>query len=101
MQAIYLRARTAGLIGMVAAAMLLWVPATQAAPAATPDEAQRAGRDATSFPQAKEDYFHDMDNGVAMSAEEVQGRNMWLSGPAAMTGSGTRSRETAWRHSTC
>ncbi|MEA3073388.1 MAG: hypothetical protein QOD29_4834, partial [Alphaproteobacteria bacterium] len=28
------------------------------------DEAQLAGRDAATFPQAKEDYFHDMDNGV-------------------------------------
>src|SRR5258708_25442225 len=78
MQAIHLRARTAGLIGIMAAAMLLWMPATQAAPAATPDEAQRAGRDASSFPQAKEDYFHDMDNGVAMLPEQIQGRNMWL-----------------------
>jgi hypothetical protein len=78
MQAIHLRARTAGLMGIVAAAMVLWAPATQAAPAATPDEAQRAGRAPASFPQAKEDYFHDMDNGVAMSPEEVQGRNMWL-----------------------
>ncbi len=79
MQAIHLRARTAGLMGIVAAAaLILWVPGTQAAPAATPDEAQRAGRAPASFPQAKEDYFHDMDNGVAMSPEEIQGRNMWL-----------------------
>ena len=77
MQAIHLRARTAGLIGIVAAAILLWVPGTQAAPA-TPDEAQRAGRAPASFPQAKEDYFHDMDNAVALSPEEIQGRNMWL-----------------------
>src|SRR5215471_552603 len=42
------------------------------------DEAQQAGRDATSFPQAKEDYFHFMDNAVPLSDEKVQGRNMWI-----------------------
>jgi hypothetical protein len=42
------------------------------------DEAQRAGREASTFPQADEDYFHDMDNGVALSPEEIKGRNMWL-----------------------
>ena len=42
------------------------------------DEAQRVGREATSFPQADEDYFHDMDNGVALSPEEIKGRNMWI-----------------------
>jgi hypothetical protein len=42
------------------------------------DEAQRAGREAASFPQASEDYFHDMDNGVALSGREVKGRNMWI-----------------------
>ncbi len=42
------------------------------------DEAQRVGREAASFPQADEDYFHDMDNGVALSPEEIKGRNMWI-----------------------
>jgi hypothetical protein len=42
------------------------------------DEAQRAGRDAASFPQADEDYFRDMDNGLALSEDEIKGRNMWL-----------------------
>jgi hypothetical protein len=42
------------------------------------DEAQRAGREAASFPQADEDYFHDMDNGVALTLEEIKGRNMWI-----------------------
>ncbi len=42
------------------------------------DEAQRAGREAASFPQADEDYFRDMDNGVALSEDEIKGRNMWL-----------------------
>ncbi|MEO6093953.1 MAG: hypothetical protein ABIT04_12880 [Novosphingobium sp.] len=30
------------------------------------------------FQQADEDYFHDMDNGVALTPSEVKGRNMWL-----------------------
>ena len=48
------------------------------------DEALAASpaRDAASFQAADEDYFHDMDqdrNGpVALSREEIQGRNTWL-----------------------
>jgi hypothetical protein len=42
------------------------------------DEAQWVGREAASFPQADEDYFHDMDNGAALSPEEIRGRNMWI-----------------------
>jgi len=42
------------------------------------DEASLAGRNGSSFPHAGEDYFHDMDGGVALSPEEVKGRNMWL-----------------------
>ena len=50
-----------------------------AAPASAPlDEAQRAGRTEACLPQAGEDFFHDMDNGVALTPDEVQGRNMWL-----------------------
>ncbi|MCW3475292.1 hypothetical protein [Limobrevibacterium gyesilva] len=42
------------------------------------DEAKVAGRDAASFPAADEDFFRDMDRGVALAADEVKGRNMWL-----------------------
>jgi hypothetical protein len=42
------------------------------------DEAKRAGRDVASFHHADEDYFHDMDGGVALTPEEIRGRNMWL-----------------------
>ena len=38
----------------------------------------RAKRTAASFPAADEDYFHDMDGAIALTKEEVQGRNMWL-----------------------
>ena len=42
------------------------------------DEALRAGRDPASFHAADEDYFHDMDGGGALSADEIKGRNNWL-----------------------
>jgi hypothetical protein len=42
------------------------------------DEARLAGRSAESFNHADEDYFHDMDNGVALTPDEIKGRNMWL-----------------------
>jgi hypothetical protein len=42
------------------------------------DEARRAGRPASSFPAADEDYFHDMDGGIALTPDEIKGRNMWL-----------------------
>jgi cytochrome c5 len=37
-----------------------------------------AGRGAESFPAADEDYFRDMDRGVALTASEVKGRNNWI-----------------------
>jgi hypothetical protein len=42
------------------------------------DEARRAHRPASSFPAADEDYFHDMDGAIALSADEIKGRNTWL-----------------------
>jgi hypothetical protein len=72
------RGRIALLMGILAVAIAAFAGRTEAQTAGPPDEAQRANRDVASFPQAKEDYFRDMDNGAAMSAEEVQGRNMWL-----------------------
>ena len=41
------------------------------------DEAMRAGLSDSHFKHAAEDYFKDMDNGVALTPAEVQGRNMW------------------------
>jgi hypothetical protein len=66
------------LSALAAASVLLFALRTEAQAAAPMDEAQQVNRDVTSFPQAKEDYFRDMDNGVPLSADEVQGRNMWL-----------------------
>jgi len=42
------------------------------------DEARRVRRAAASFPAAGEDYFHDMDGGITLAAEEVRGRNAWI-----------------------
>ncbi len=42
------------------------------------DEARRAGRTAATLPAADEDYFHDMDGAVALTREEIRGRNTWL-----------------------
>jgi hypothetical protein len=47
-------------------------------PGEVPDEARAAGRAAASFPHAAENYFRDMDNGIALTPDEVKGRNMWL-----------------------
>src|SRR5258708_17525559 len=70
--------RIALLMGVLALAAVAFTGRAQAQTAGPPDEAQQAGRTVASFPQAKEDYCRDMDNGVAMSEEEIQGRNMWL-----------------------
>jgi hypothetical protein len=45
------------------------------------DEALQGGRDASTFPAADEDYFHDMDwvpNAVPLDKAEIQGRNTWI-----------------------
>jgi hypothetical protein len=42
------------------------------------DEARQAGRPAQSFAAADEDYFQAMDGGIALTLDEVKGRNMWI-----------------------
>ena len=42
------------------------------------DEAQKAGRTVASLPQADENYFQDMDRAIALTPDEIKGRNMWL-----------------------
>jgi hypothetical protein len=42
------------------------------------DEARRANRTAASFPAAGEDYFREMDGGIALGPDEVKGRNTWI-----------------------
>lgn len=58
----------------------------QPRPGHVKDEALLAGRTAASFPAADEDYFHDMDGGIDLTAAAppsdkkalVKGRNTWL-----------------------
>jgi hypothetical protein len=42
------------------------------------DEAKAAGRTPESLIAADEDYFHDMDGGIALTQNEVRGRNNWI-----------------------
>lgn len=51
---------------------------SSAAPGTVQDEAMQVGRTAGSFPAADEDFFHDMDGGMALTPDEVKGRNMWI-----------------------
>jgi hypothetical protein len=48
------------------------------APNKVKDEAILAGADAQKFHAADEDYFRAMDDGVALTPDEVQGRNTWI-----------------------
>ncbi len=50
----------------------------QPEPGTVKDEALLAGRDAKSFPAADEDYFKAMDGAVALTSDEVKGRNNWI-----------------------
>ncbi len=67
----------AGLLLIIVLALLL-LPGSGPQPGKVRDEAMLAGRPASSFAAADEDYFKDMDNGVQLSTDEVKGRNMWL-----------------------
>src|ERR1700704_2031354 len=69
--------RAAALWPLLACAVLVACSKGQQ-PGEVLDEARLAGRDAASFPHATEDYFHDMDGGIALTPEEIEGRNMWL-----------------------
>ena len=62
----------------LALALLLAACSKGPEPGTVLDEALLAGRDGKSFTHATEDYFHDMDGAVALSPEEITGRNMWL-----------------------
>jgi hypothetical protein len=42
------------------------------------DEALSAGRQASTFPAADEDYFHDMDGGLALTPSQIAGRDTWI-----------------------
>ena len=72
-----LRSKWLWLVACVALIMLFGC-SKGAEPGHVQDEARLAGRAPASFPAADEDYFHDMDGGMALTADEVKGRNMWI-----------------------
>ncbi|HEX3457817.1 MAG TPA: hypothetical protein VHR97_07650 [Candidatus Baltobacteraceae bacterium] len=59
-------------------ALVLLLAGCWGKPGTTPDEAKSVGRSAVSFTAADEDYFHDMDGGIALSSDEIKGRDTWL-----------------------
>ena len=59
-------------------AALLALVATGCDKGPAQDEAKQAGKTVADFPEAAEDYFHDMDGGVSMTDKEIKGRNTWL-----------------------
>ena len=67
------------LVLLVLAALIGCAKLEQPQPGQVLDEARRAGRTVASFPAADEDYyFRDMDGSVALTAEEIKGRNTWI-----------------------
>jgi hypothetical protein len=66
------------LVIVAGVSLVLFLSSGRPKPGTVVDEARRAGRDAVSLAAADEDYFHEMDGGVALSAGEARGRNTWL-----------------------
>ena len=67
-------------IAVIAGGLLLLSSCTggsQPKPGTVLDEVRQANRPASSLPSADEDYFHDMDGGIALTADEIKGRNTW------------------------
>jgi hypothetical protein len=64
------------LAAVLLAVALLVFPLSQAGK--VKDEAMLAGRTAESLPAADEDYFKDMDGGIALTPDEAKGRNNWI-----------------------
>ena len=71
--------RRIGVLALAAGSVLFLAGChKQPRPGTVQDEAMRAHRDVASFPAADEDYFHGMDGGLALTPEQIKGRNMWL-----------------------
>jgi hypothetical protein len=73
----WLSGRARLLLSICLAVSSAWLAGHARAQAAI-DEAWQVGRSAQSFPAADEDYFRAMDGGIALTPDEVRGRNMWL-----------------------
>jgi hypothetical protein len=73
--------RTTGVVAsIVVCAIIVFgvIACNEPSPGKVQDEAMRAGRSASSFPAADEDYFHDMDGAPKLTADQIKGRNMWI-----------------------
>jgi hypothetical protein len=71
--------RRIGVSVLVTASVLFFAGCQkQPRPGTVQDEAMLAHRNVASFPAADEDYFHDMDGGLPLTADQIKGRNMWL-----------------------
>ena len=66
------------LVGCALAQVFIGCSAKQPAPGTVPDEPHSVNRAASSFPGADEDYFHDMDGALPLTADEIKGRNTWI-----------------------
>ena len=75
---VFLLHRLAAPIAIAAALLVTACGGRDPKPGTVRDEAMLAGRTAESFPAADEDYFHDMDGGLPLTKEQIQGRNMWM-----------------------
>src|SRR5258708_2919152 len=67
-----------GIVVLAIAGFLLYRLATRPRIGHVKDEALAAGVKAADFKIAGEDYFHDMDGGLPLSADEIKGRNTWI-----------------------
>lgn len=70
--------RSFWLCGLIPALLLTGCSSPGGIPGHVQDEALLAGRSASSFPAADEDYFHDMDGAIPLTADEIKGRDMWI-----------------------
>jgi hypothetical protein len=74
----HFRAAGSSLCALTVVLVLTACGAHEPKPGTVRDEAMLASRTSSSFPAADEDYFHDMDGGLPLTKEQIQGRNMWL-----------------------
>ena len=69
--------------------------------AVVPDDAKAAGKTVADFPQTASHAFDAMDGGIALSEDEVQGRNTWLLWTAGDQAFWEGWRSTDWARPIC
>ena len=65
------------------------------------DEATAAGKTVADFPETRVDLFQPMDRGIALTPDEIAGRNTWMLWTAETRRSGiiSHAMATAWSNS--